>query len=63
MLSELYQKKLVTEDDLKRMKGEGGFLFNRVVLVQCTKPPKVLSITANVLDKYEYNDSAMKLRG
>ena len=63
VLSELYQEKLVTEDEVKRMKGEGGFLSARVVLVQCTKPPEVVARTVNLLDKYGHNDQARQLRG
>ena len=63
VLSELYQEKLVTEDEVKRMKGEGGYLYDRVVLVQCTKPPEVVAKTAIVLDKYGHNVEARQLRG
>ena len=63
VLSELYQEKLVTEDEVKRMKREGGFLSDRVVSVQCTKPPEVVARTVNVLDKYGHNEKAMLLRG
>ena len=63
VLSELYQEKLVTEDEVKRMKGEGVFLSDRVVLVQSTKPPEVVAKTAIVLDKYGHNEDASLLRG
>ena len=63
VLSELYQEKLVTEDEVKRMKGEEGFLSDRIVLVQFIKPPEVVARTAIVLDKYEHNEAARKLRG
>ena len=63
VLSELYQEKLVTEDDVKRMKGERGDLSDRVVRVQCTKPPEVVAKTAIVLDKYGHNEEARRLRG
>ena len=63
VLSELYQEKLVTEDEVKRMKGQGGDLSARVVLVQCTKPPEVVAKTAIVLDKYGHNVEARQLRG
>ena len=63
VLSELYQKKLVTEDDVQRMTGEGGYLSDRVVLVQCTKPPEVVARTGILLDKYEHNMEARRLRG
>ena len=63
VLSELYQEKLVTGDEVKRMKEEGVGLSDRVVLVQCTKPPELMTRTANVLDKYEYYEEARLLRG
>ena len=63
VLSELYQGKLVTKDEVKRMEGEGGDLSDRVVLVQYTKCPEVLVKTAIVLDKYGHNKEARKLRG
>ena len=63
VLSELYQEKLVTEDEVKRMKGEGRYLSDRVVLVQFTKPPEVVIKTTNVLDKYGHDKKASLLRG
>ena len=63
VLSELYQKKLVTEDEVKRMKGEGGYLSARIVLVQFTKPPEVVTRNAIVLGKYGHNEAARQLRG
>ena len=63
VLLELYQEKLVTEDEVERMKGEGGYLSDRVILVQCTKPPGVVAQIANVLDKYGHNWEASLLRG
>ena len=61
VLSELYHEKLVTEDEVKRMKGEGESLSDRVV--QFTKPPEVVARTAIVLDKYGHNEAASLLRG
>ena len=63
VLSELYQEKLVTEDEVKRMKGERGDLFDGVVLVQFTKPPEVVARSAIVLDKYGHDGEARRLRG
>ena len=63
VLSELYQEKLVTEDEVKRMKGEGVYLSTRVVLVQFYKPLEVVDKTAIVLDKYGHNKEARQLRG
>ena len=63
VLSELYQEKLVTVDEVKRMKGEGGNLLDQLIPNQCTKPPEVVTRTAKVLVKFGYNDEAMQLRG
>ena len=63
VLSELYQEKLVTEDEVKRRKGEERYLSDRVVLVQFTKPPDMVARTTNVLDKYGHNEAARQLRG
>ena len=53
----------MTEDEMKRMKGQIGGLFGRVVRVQCTKPQEVVARTVNVLDKYGHNVEARQLRG
>ena len=53
----------MTEDEVKRMKGEVGDFPDRVVIVQCTKPPEVVARTGIVLDKYGYTEEARKLRG
>ena len=53
----------MTEDELKRMKGEGGYLSGRVVLVQFTKPPELVARTTIALDKYGHNKEAGLLRG
>ena len=63
VLSELYQEKLVTKDEVKRMKGKEAYLSDRVVFVQYTKPPEVVAKIATVLDKYGHNQEARKLRG
>ena len=63
VLSELYQEKLVTEDEVERMKGESWHLSDRVVLVQCTKPPEVVARSVIVLRKYGHNEEANQLRG
>ena len=62
VLSELYQEKLVTKDEVKRMK-EGWSVSFGVVIVQCTKPPEVIARTTNLLDKYGHNRKASLLRG
>ena len=63
VLLKLYRKKLVTENEVKGMKGEGVYLSARVLLVQCTKPPERVARTANMLEKYGHNEDARLLRG
>ena len=63
VVSELYQEELVIEDEVKRMKGERGYLSVILVYVQCTKPPEVGAKSASVLDKYGHNKEARTLRG
>ena len=53
----------MTEDEVEKVKGEGGPLFDRVVCVQFTKPPEVVARTTNVLEKYRRNEQARLLRG
>ena len=53
----------MTEDEVKRMKGEEEDLSEKVVFVQCTKPPEVVARTVNVLDKHGHNEKARWLRG
>ena len=63
VLSELYMEKLVTKDEAERMKGEGGYLSDRVVIAQCTNHPEMVTRIADILNKYTYNTSARQLRG
>ena len=63
VLSELYQETLVTEDEVKRMKEEGGYLLYQLIPIQCTKPPEVVTRTAELLVKFRHNAKAMQLRG
>ena len=63
VLWELYQEKFVTEDEVKRMKGEGGYLPYQLIPFQYTKPPKVVTRTAAILAKFGYYNEARQLRG
>ena len=63
VLLELYQEKLVTEDEVEMMKGKGGDLSYTVVTVQWTKCPKVVTRTSDVLDKFGHQGEARQLRG
>ena len=53
----------MTEDEMKKRKGVGGPLLDRVVCVQLTKPPKVAARTTTVLEQYGHNKEASLLRG
>ena len=53
----------MTEDEVKMMKGERGYLYDRVVHIQFIKPPEVVARTAIVLEKYRHNKAAKLLRG
>ena len=63
VLSELYQEKLVIEDEVKRMKGEEGDLLDHLISIQYTKPPEVVARTEEVLVKIGHNNEARQLRG
>ena len=63
VLSELYREMLVTEDEVKRMKQEGGDLLDQLIPIQCTKPPEVVTGTAEILVKFGHNEEARQLRG
>ena len=63
VLSELYLEKLVTEDEVKRMRGKEGYLLDQLISIQCTKPPEVVARTAELMAKFDYNEEARQLRG
>ena len=63
VLSKLYQEKLVTEDEVKRMKGERVDVIDRLVNDQCTKPAEDVTKTADILDQFGHAESAGRLRG
>ena len=63
VLSELYQEKLVTEDEVKRMQGEGEDLPYQLIPIQYTNPPEVVTRTAAIMENFGYNEEARQLRG
>ena len=62
VLSELYQKKLLTAADVSVMR-KAQYTLNEVVLVQCVKPPEVVGETADVLNTLNCTEEATMLRG
>ena len=63
VLSELYLERLVTEDEWERMKSKGGYLADQLVLIQFIKPSEVVDKSADLLDKFGYNEEGTQLRG
>ena len=62
MLSTLWQEKMITEQELEDLK-TAVIDFNRLVRIQCTKPPDVVTRTAELLDGVNETDCANILRG
>ena len=62
VLSELYQKKLLTAADVSMMK-QNRYKPHDVVLVQCTKPPEAVAATADVMNTLKCTEEVTKLRG
>ena len=63
VLSELYLERLVTEDEWERMKSKGGYLADQLVPIQFTKTPEVVDKSADLIDKFGYNEEGTQLRG
>ena len=61
VLSELYQKKLLTVEDLSMMRGSGCTL-EQIFLVQCVKPSEIVAETADVLNTPDCTEEATMLR-
>ena len=52
----------MTEDEVKRMKGERLDVIDRLVNDQCTKPAEDVTKTADILDRFGHAESAGRLR-
>ena len=62
MLSTLYQEKMVTEQEVEELKS-AVFPWGHLVGIQCTKPPDVVTRTAELLDEAGRIKEANLLRG
>ena len=62
VLSVLYQKKLLTVEDVSVMK-KAQYTPDEVVLVQYVKPPEVVAETTDVLNTLNCTEEATMLRG
>ena len=62
VLSTLYQEKMVTEQEVEDLK-HAEVPWERLVHIQCTKPPDVVKRTAKVLAEMELNEEGRQLKG
>ena len=62
VLSTLYQKKNITEQEVEDLKS-AIFLWNHVVQIQCTKSPVVVKITGELLAQVAHNNEGNLLKG
>ena len=62
VISELYQKKLLTVEDVSMMR-KNDYTPDQVILVQRVKPPEVVAETADLLDTLDCTEEATMLRG
>ena len=63
VLSELYQEKLVTENEVKWQMKEGRDLLYQLIYIQYTKPSEVVTRTADLMAKVGHTMEARRLRG
>ena len=63
VLSDLYQAKLVIEDEVKRMEGRRVNLLYQLIPNQYTKSPEVVTRIADAFDKIGSHVEARHLRG
>ena len=63
VLSGLYQETLVTEDEVKRMKGKRKDLVYQLIPIQYTKHSEVVTRITDLMAKFGYNKEARQLRG
>ena len=62
MLSTLYREKMVTEQEIEEMKPP-VWPWDRLVVIQCTKPPDVVKRTAELLAEAGHNEGGKQLKG
>ena len=62
MLSALYQDKMTTEQELGELK-PGVWPWDRLVLIQCTKPPDVVKRTAELLAEVGRDEEGKHFKG
>ena len=62
MLSTLYQQKILTEQEMEDLK-QADWPWDRLVVIQCTKPPDVVKRTAELLAEVGCDEEGKQLKG
>ena len=63
MLAALYQKKVIAEHDLQKLKGSASDMLLDLIFDLCRRPSEDVAITADVLDMVGWIKEAEMLRG
>ena len=63
MLSELYENKLITSEDVQEMKRMEGDLMTIVVSIQCGKEADIITKTAEIIRKHDFTEESKILTG
>ena len=62
VLAALHQKKVITQHDFQKLRGRAQNMLLNLILVQYTKPPEDVAMTADVLNTFECKKEAKMLR-
>ncbi len=62
-MSELYQKKVIAENDLQKWKRSASDVHLDLIFDLCTRPSEDVATTADVLDMVGWKNEAEMLRG
>ena len=62
MLSALYQEEMLTEQEIEELKPR-RYPWDRLVAIQCTKPPDVVKRTAELLAEVGRDEKGKELKG
>ena len=62
VLSTLYQEKMLTKQDVEELK-HAEVPWERLVRVQCTKPPDVVRRTSELLAEMKLDEEGWQLKG
>ena len=62
VLATLYQEKMLTKQDVEELK-RAEVPWERLVRVQCTKPPDVVMRTAELLADMKLDEEGWQLKG